>query len=98
VNKPRTLLNGDMRREFGSTYFQRGEAYFKDGLVLLQRELSFKKNRAVIKGQVAGRGTQPYTQEISLLWNSENELIDIIGDCSCPVHFNCKHVAAVCLA
>ena len=98
MNKPRTLLNGDMRREFGSTYFQRGEAYFKEGLVLYQSELSFKKNRAVIKGRVAGRGTQPYEQEISILWNSENQLLDIVGDCSCRVHFNCKHVVAVCLA
>jgi len=98
MNKPRTLLNGDMRREFGPTYFMRGEAYFKDGLVLNQRELSFKNNRAMIEGRVAGSGAQPYVQDISLLWNSENHLIDVVGNCSCPLHFNCKHVVAVCLA
>ncbi|MCP4010147.1 MAG: DEAD/DEAH box helicase, partial [Proteobacteria bacterium] len=37
-------------------------------------------------------------QDISILWNSENQLIDVVGNCSCPLHFNCKHVVAVCLA
>lgn len=98
MNKARTLLNGDMRREFGDAYFKRGEAYFRDGLVLSQREVSFKNNRAVIEGKVAGRGAEPYTQHISILWDNENQLLDIVGDCSCPLHFNCKHVVAVCLA
>ncbi len=98
MNKARTLLNGDMRREFGDAYFKRGEAYFRDGLVLSQREVSFKNNRAVIEGKVAGRATDPYTQHISILWDNENQLLDIVGDCSCPLHFNCKHVVAVCLA
>jgi len=98
MNKPRTLLNGDMRREFGDTYFKRGEAYFRDGLVLSQRELSFRNNRAVLQGRVAGSGSEPYQQDISILWNSQNQLIDVVGNCSCPLHFNCKHVVAVCLA
>lgn len=98
MNKPRTLLNGDMRREFGPTYFSRGEAYFRDGLVLSQRELSFKNNRAVIHGRVAGSGPEAYAQDVSILWNSENQLLDVVGNCSCPLHFNCKHVVAVCLA
>lgn len=98
MNKARTLLNGDMRREFGDAYFKRGEAYFRDGLVLSQREISFKNNRAVIEGKVAGRASEPYSQHISVLWDNENQLLDIIGDCSCPLHFNCKHVVAVCLA
>ncbi|MCP4009821.1 MAG: hypothetical protein GY726_09945, partial [Proteobacteria bacterium] len=98
MHKPRTLLNGDMRREFGPTYFGRGETYFRDGLVLSQRELSFKNNRAVIEGRVAGTAREPYVQDISILWNSENQLIDVVGNCSCPLHFNCKHVVAVCLA
>jgi len=98
VNKARTLLNGDLRREFGDTYFKRGERYFADGLVLKQHEVSYKNHRAVIEGAVTGRADQPYRQEISILWDSENHLLDIIGDCSCPLHFNCKHVVAVCLA
>lgn len=98
MNKARTLLNGDMRREFGDAYFKRGEAYFRDSLVLSQREISFKNNRAVIEGKVAGRAAEPYSQHISILWDSENQLLDIVGDCSCPLHFNCKHVVAVCLA
>ncbi|MEE9446401.1 MAG: SNF2-related protein, partial [Arenicellales bacterium] len=95
MNKPHTLLNGDLRQIFGNTYFKRGEAYFKGGLVLKQRNTSNKRNHVELESRVMG--SDPYAQTITIRWDQNNQLIDIIGNCNCPVRFNCKHVVAVCL-
>jgi SNF2 family DNA or RNA helicase len=72
-------------RAVSSTYYARGKAYHRQGRV---SKVSCNDNQ--ITGTV--RGSRAYTQHISLHGS------DIDGTCSCPVGYNCKHVAAVLLA
>jgi hypothetical protein len=46
---------------------------------------------------VRGSRRQPYSLTIEIV-DVNGELLDIMGECSCPVGFNCKHVAAALLA
>ena len=81
------ILN-NLNFQFDSKTVIKGQSYYKAGLV---KKLSVKYDEdgdIFINSQV--EGTFLYTQEI--LIDSENYSID--GDCSCPVGYNCKHVAA----
>nr|WP_255490881.1 DEAD/DEAH box helicase [Spartinivicinus marinus] len=69
---------------------QKGKDYFLSGHV---NSLHWDSENEVIEAKVAGR--YPYTQEIFLTKNGRR--VDIDGYCSCPMDYNCKHVAAVLL-
>ncbi len=61
-------------------------------------KLDFKRYEArvlSIKSEVLGSSATIYHQDI-LIHVRGNGVVDIDGDCSCPVGFNCKHVVAVC--
>ena len=78
----------------GDRAFTRGLNYFKNGRVLgIEAEMSGET--FTIRARTSGSGRNIYMQEIFV------DLIDgfteIEGECSCPVMYNCKHVAAVCL-
>lgn len=91
----RTPRRGDIRRECGDTYYNRGSSYHQHGRVL---ELIVKREtaeEAYFTAQTRGSRDQVYQQEIHLL-DDDTEL-DIDGHCSCPVYFNCKHVVAACI-
>jgi len=91
----KTLTNRDILINVGNTYFARGDAYYKQGYV---RSLVVEsENNGVIelKSSVKGSGHQLYNQTISIDLRPKH--IDIEGDCSCPVDYNCKHVAAACI-
>ncbi len=50
-------------------------------------------------GEVTGNAPQPYRVRISVDYNEdEHSALPEEGDCTCPVGFNCKHVAAVLMA
>jgi len=82
-----------IRRLIEEPYYSRGVDYYKNGRVLSCKVTSDTS----ITGMVKGSGQSRYRQHISLRWNNRSELAEIYGDCSCPVGFNCKHVAAVML-
>lgn len=44
-----------------------------------------------------GSHAVPYKQLIAVKWSPEFELTSIVGRCSCPIGYNCKHVAAALL-
>ena len=46
-----------------------------------------------IRAYVDGSDSEPYQVEISLKLR-DGRLVDVIGDCDCPMGYNCKHVAA----
>ena len=82
------LHQEDLQRLVGSPYFERGKAYFKDGLI---------KFVSIDKAKVTARaaGTGIYTV---MLWYKKNELD---GTCTCVAfreHGPCKHIAATGLA
>ncbi|MDQ6976754.1 MAG: SWIM zinc finger family protein, partial [Ghiorsea sp.] len=70
-------------------YLKRGREYFKNGHV---EKLNFDAQNQTITAEVIGSKPKPYQGSISF------DAYDIDGDCSCPVQFNCKHVAAALYA
>jgi len=69
-------------------YLKQGREDFKNGHV---EDLNIG-NQHTITSKVIGSAAKPY--EVSITFD-EN---DIDGDCSCPLQFNCKHVAATLYA
>ncbi len=90
-----SLTNNDVRINVGDTYFARGDAYYQKGYVkslVVERE---NDDIVELRSSVKGSGNQLYTQTINI--DVSSKYIDIEGDCSCPVNYNCKHVAAACI-
>ncbi len=90
-----SLTNKDIRINVGDTYFARGDAYYKKGYVKSLIVESENDDVIELRSSVKGSGNQLYTQTISIDLSSRH--IDIEGDCSCPVNYNCKHVTAACI-
>jgi superfamily II DNA or RNA helicase len=91
------LSHDDIRDACGSTSFTRGENYYFQGHVL-SLKLEDPDNNTDSIGLMAytsGSNGHKYKQSITL--TAYDRVIDIDGDCSCPMDYNCKHVAAVCL-
>ena len=84
----------EIRRAIGEPYFSRGQAYHRRGAV---RSVEIKSPDRV-KAQVKGTALQPYLLSALLKYRSDGTLGSVEGDCSCPVGFNCKHIAAALLA
>ncbi|MCD6527110.1 MAG: DEAD/DEAH box helicase [Desulfuromonas sp.] len=86
------LTKADIRRACGNTYYQRGLQYFRQGRVL---DFEYDEVEHCIHATVSGSRRHVYKQVIGL--SRERAGIAIDGDCSCPMDYNCKHVAAVML-
>ena len=69
---------------------ERGRDYFRRGKVL-----TVEIDDGDIVGVVSGSGRHVYEQSIYL---HEDCGVHIDGGCTCPMEYNCKHVAAVLLA
>ncbi|VAW19893.1 COG0553: Superfamily II DNA/RNA helicases, SNF2 family [hydrothermal vent metagenome] len=85
-------LKADIERLIGKTYAGRGAAYAKDGRVI---KISGAQGKKRLSARVRGSGRSIYSQTIVLKWSDYGRLVNIEGDCSCPIEYNCKHVAAV---
>jgi len=85
-------LKADIERLIGKTYADRGAAYAKEGRVI---KLSGAEAKRRLSAKVRGSGRSTYSQAIVLKWSDYGRLVNIEGDCSCPIGYNCKHVAAV---
>ncbi|MGB5833458.1 MAG: SWIM zinc finger family protein, partial [Thiohalocapsa sp.] len=94
MSATRQLLDRDsIERAFPPAYLERGARYAGSGHVLTA---NLDVARAMATGRVRGSGGRAYQciVQVAMPANGEPELI---GQCSCPVGFNCKHVAAVLL-
>ena len=80
----------DWRAEFGVGDLQRGQGYAAQGR---SRLVSLKDS--TLLASCRGSGSQTYQQRISL--NHFGQGWSVSGKCSCPVGFNCKHVASALL-
>ena len=80
----------DWRAEFGVGDLQRGQSYAQQGR---SRLLSLKDN--TLLASCRGSGSQTYQQRITL--HPYGQGWGVTGNCSCPVGFNCKHVASALL-
>lgn len=85
-------LVADIDRLIGKTYADRGRAYARQGRVT---ESTGAEGRRMVFARVRGSGRESYSQTIALDWSDDGNLAGIDGECSCPVGYNCKHVAAV---
>ncbi|RQS68169.1 helicase [Burkholderia sp. Bp8963] len=54
------------------------------------------QNNATLTGKVQGTRSRPY--DVWILFNDVDEDLWIESECSCPVGFECKHVAALLIA
>ncbi len=83
-----------IKRTCGERSFQRGVAYWKQGNVLEVTEQETGDSRVeIITSTVKGQGTNLYSQHIELREDDRGG-IEIDGECTCPVGYDCKHVAA----
>jgi superfamily II DNA or RNA helicase len=82
----------DIDRLIGKTYADRGRVYVQQSRVA---EWSDAEGRRMVFSRVRGSGGASYTQSIALGWSDDGHLAGIDGECSCPIGYNCKHVAAV---
>ncbi|MDD1627904.1 MAG: DEAD/DEAH box helicase [Methylococcaceae bacterium] len=97
MNKPKKLLRSDIRYECGDSSYEKGRSYYDKGLVV---KLAIANEGALfvqLNSSVKGSKTLPYQQNIRIVWRPDYSAAQIKGDCSCPVGYNCKHVAAACL-
>ncbi|MGF1548172.1 MAG: SNF2-related protein [Thiotrichales bacterium] len=79
----------------GRQAFIRGRAYFREGRVG-KLSISSASGHMLIQAEVQGSDFDPYSVNIAVI-NQRNRMIPL-GECTCPMRANCKHVAAVCLA
>jgi non-specific serine/threonine protein kinase len=84
------LRQDDWRADFGAGDFQRGVGYAEQGR---SRLLSLKDH--TLLASCRGSGAQTYQQRITL--HPYGQAWNVSGHCSCPVGYNCKHVAAALL-
>ncbi len=97
MNKPKKLLLSDIRYECGDSSYERGRSYFAKNQVV---NLTIKSEGALfvqLNAAVKGSMDNPYKQNIRIIWRPDFSSAEIEGHCSCPMGYNCKHVAAVCL-
>lgn len=83
----------EIARTIEASTLQRGRDLFARGRVL---ETDVNTNGSVIVSRVKGSKPRPYQQKITLRTGNNGTIIH--GTCSCPVHTNCKHVAATLIA
>ncbi len=89
--------SSELLRSFGMGSWQNGQSYARDGAVLwseVQVDPQAPESDFQICGEVLGTADEPYEQSIHL-WRQGKTPWKVVGDCTCPVGFNCKHVVAV---
>ncbi len=92
----RKLTRQDIRDAVGQAAYQRGVTYFEQGRVSgMQVEPRYEGDVRITATTVGSAGAR-YEQTVDVV--TLEDTFDIEGECSCPVVFNCKHVAAVCCA
>jgi len=82
----------DFVQFFSPQTITRAGSYQRNGRVIDYRIIEDSAPGLTIISLV--RGTDTYSQRI-VLAGSRSKGIDVGGNCSCPVSYNCKHVAAV---
>lgn len=92
------MLSDVLKRKEIYSYFSRAamekaHAYQAQGRV---SGVKVSDDLSHVSSQVRGSESQKYRVDIQLEFENDR-LTDLDGDCSCPMAFNCKHVAATLL-
>lgn len=91
---PFALDPDDLRDAFPPSYLERGERYLRQGRVLTA---DYNPAQGLVTGRVLGSVGRVY-QAIVVVNRLPNGRAALVGQCSCPVGYNCKHVAALLLS
>lgn len=91
------LQYDDIRHACSDISFARGRQYVEDNLVLTLEINEESGNFVRFHTSIKGRMSAPYKQDVKLKYSMLSESVEIDGSCSCPMRYNCKHVAAACL-
>ncbi|MCP5242470.1 MAG: DEAD/DEAH box helicase [Burkholderiales bacterium] len=91
-----TVPASDIQSIFGKKTYLRGKHYFLHNRVIDLDVKAETANTVILNSHVIGSGNQRYKQVIAV--NKTGRFLQINGQCSCPVGYNCKHVAAACLS
>ena len=98
MTAPKELLLTTIQFECGHGSFDRGRTYFQQKRVLNLKIMSEGALFVQLSAAVQGHDVIAYKQNIRITWRDTSyKNANIAGNCSCPVGYNCKHVAAVCL-
>ncbi len=87
------ITDDEIRRAVSGRAFEAGIQYQMDGRV---HDLTIAANGTTVQAQVDGSGRAAYRQTVRLVRDGNGQVVPS-GTCTCPVGFNCKHVAAVLL-
>ncbi|WP_227496931.1 DEAD/DEAH box helicase [Planctomonas psychrotolerans] len=79
----------------GRSSFSRGQAYAKTGAV---EHVEWDADARLLTGIVRGTTPQPYRCTVDLVPDGHGGSRPTYSSCSCPMSFDCKHVAAALLA
>ncbi|MEN8213911.1 MAG: SNF2-related protein [Pseudomonadota bacterium] len=91
------LVQDDIRHACSDVSFTRGRRYFDNGQVLSLEIEEESPDIVRFHTRIKGRTSKPYQQDVKLRYSRKRGAVDIDGNCSCPMRYNCKHVAAACL-
>jgi len=89
------LTHDHILRAVGMTSYQRGMRYHAGGKVL-EFEAETRPEGVRLVASTSGSNGEVYEQTIDL--TEIHRGVEVDGQCSCPVLYNCKHVAAACAA
>ncbi|HBF09420.1 MAG TPA: helicase [Gammaproteobacteria bacterium] len=84
-----SLISALLLENFNDNTITRGRRYFNNGQATIVT-CTFTETNTQLKSSVRGSQNRPYRTTVSINW----EDMDVSGDCSCPVNFNCKHAVA----
>ncbi|MCC9178392.1 DEAD/DEAH box helicase [Arthrobacter sp. zg-Y750] len=84
----------DVIRVVGGSAFQRGQTYARSGAV---QALEWDAQGEVLRAQVRGTAAVPYRTLLQLGAKRQGDYRLLDNHCSCPLGFDCKHVAAAAL-
>jgi hypothetical protein len=85
---------GEIIRHVGGAAFARGKAYSSGNAV---EDLTWDPDTGVLQSRVNGTAAVPYRCRVQLKKKHDGGYSLLDNSCSCPVGYDCKHVAATLL-
>ncbi len=92
--QPPSLTDSEIIRATGRSAFHNGGDYAAVGRV---RHVTISEDGSVVEAETQGSARRPYSQHV-VLRRRVGSALEIRGTCTCPVGFNCKHIAATLIA
>ena len=88
----------DIQDNIDSKYYQRAIEYYSQNTIKFYKSNIHTDTNGEDTLTIISKvmGSSLYSQNIDITYIISNEVL-IEGECSCPVGYNCKHVAAVCI-